>query len=102
MNDIFKWNDVKAVITDYTPSLGGVEFKSLQQLEQCRAYEIMKYVETHNVQYYVAIDDLDLAPWIPEGHFIRTPRANEGLKQSGIKEKLITYLTNKSYEDKND
>lgn len=102
MNDIFKWNGVKAVVSGKTPSSWGVEFKSLQQLEQCRAHEIKKYVENHNVQYYVAIDDLDLAPWLPEGSFIRTPRANEGLKQSGIKEKLITTLNNfKNYEDKN-
>ena len=103
MNEILKWNGVNATITGKTPSSWGVEFKSLQQLEQCRAFEIKKYVENHNVQYYVAIDDLDLAPWLPEGNFIRTPRANEGLKQSGIKNKLITTLKNlKNYEDKKD
>jgi len=99
MNEIFKWNGVKAVLTDYTPSSWGVEFKSLQQLEQCRAYEIMKYVETHNVQNYVAVDDLDLTPWMPEGRFVRTPRANEGIKQNGIKQKIITILNNKTYAD---
>lgn len=103
MNEIFKWNGVNATITGKTPSSWGVEFKSLQQLEQCRAYEIKKYVEEHNVQYYVAIDDLDLAPWLPDDKFVRTPRANEGLKQTGIKNKLITTLNNfKNYEDKTD
>ena len=101
MNDIFKWNGVNAKVIGKTPSSWGVEFKSLQQLEQCRAFEIMKYVETHNVQNYVAVDDLDLTPWMPEGRFVRTPRANEGIKQNGIKQKIITILNNKTYGDEN-
>jgi hypothetical protein len=99
MNDIFNWNGVNAKVIGKTPSSWGVEFKSLQQLEQCRAYEIMKYVETHNVQNYVAVDDLDLTPWMPEGRFVCTPRANEGIKQNGIKQKIITILNNKTYGD---
>ena len=101
MNEIFKWNGVNAVVTDITPNSWGVEFKSLQQLEQCRAHEIMKYVVKHNVHNYVAIDDLDLAPWMPEDRFVRTPRANEGIKQTGIKDKIITILNNQIYEDDN-
>jgi len=99
MNDIFKWNGVNAKISGKTPSSWGVEFKSLQQLEQCRAYEIMKYVETHNVHNYVAVDDLELTPWMPEDRFVRTPRVNEGIKQTGIKDKIITILNNQIYGD---
>ena len=94
MNDILKWNDVKSTITDFTDSSWGVIFKSVQQLEECRAYEILEYVKKHDIKEWVAIDDLDLSPWISEEHFVRTPRVNEGIKQSGIKDKILKRLQN--------
>jgi len=94
MNDILKWNDVKSTITDFTDSSWGVIFKSVQQLEECRAYEILEYVKKHDIKEWVAIDDLDLSPWISEEHFVRTPRVNEGIKQSGIKDKILKRFQN--------
>jgi len=92
MNQIFKWNSVNAVVTDVTPDLWGVKFTALSQLEDCRADEILKYVHEHEIQNWIAIDDLDLSPWISPEHFVRTPRVSEGIKQSGIKDKILNLL----------
>ena len=92
MNEIFKWNNVNAVVTDITPDLWGSKFKSVAQLDDCRADEILLYVHEHNIKNWIAIDDLDLSPWIDQDHFVRTPRANEGIKQSGVKEKILNIL----------
>lgn len=94
MNNIFKINEVNCTITDITSNLWGVKFKSLAQLEDCRADEILKYVHEHEIVHWLAIDDLDLSPWIDETHFVRTPRPNEGIKQSGIKQKILSILLN--------
>jgi hypothetical protein len=91
MNRIFEINGVNAVVSDYTPSSWGVMFMSMQQLEECRAYEINKYVTEHEITKWVAIDDLNLFPWIPD-NFVRCTRATEGIKQSGIKDKILKIL----------
>lgn len=88
MNKIFEINGINGRITDYTDSSWGVIFKSLKQLEECRAYEINEYVKKHKITNWVAIDDLDLSPWIPD-NFVRTPRPTEGIKQMGIKDKIL-------------
>jgi len=96
MNEIFKWNEVNTIITDTTESSWAIIFKSAQQLEECRAHEILEYVKKHEIQNWVAIDDLNLSPWISVEHFVRTPRANEGIKQSGIKNKILNILNKKN------
>jgi hypothetical protein len=68
---------------------------SIQEKE--RILEIQKYLELHpEITHWVAIDDLNMSPEENQGHglknFVLTPRSNEGIKQSGIKEKLINYL----------
>ena len=93
MNEFFEWNGITHKITDYTSTLWGVRFTSYQQLEECRAAEILLYVHEHEVKNYVAIDDLDLSPWIPD-NFVCTPRSNEGIKQSGVKDKILNILLN--------
>jgi len=94
MNRVFEINEINAVVSDITSNLWGVKFKSVAQLEDCRADEILKYVHEHKTEKWIAIDDLDLSPWIDEQHFVRTPRANEGIKQSGIKDKILSILLN--------
>jgi hypothetical protein len=91
LNRIFAWNGVKITIVDKTPNLWKVKFTNLQQLEECRSAEIQQYIDEHEIERYVIIDDLDLSPWFPE-NFVRTPRANEGIKQSGLKNKIINLL----------
>lgn len=68
-------------------------------LEQSRSLEIFQYLRDHpEVIEWVAIDDLNMGkdePWkevwgLP--NFVLTPRDREGIKQSGVKEKIIKYL----------
>jgi len=94
LNNIFEVNRIEGKVSDITPSLWGVKYNSLYtDLEVCRAEEILLYVSRHNVVNYVAIDDLNLSPWIPD-NFVHTPRANEGIKQSNVKNKIIKVITN--------
>lgn len=93
LNDIFKWNSVNCKITDVTGTAYGSKFTSLSQLEECRAYDIMQYAKKHDIKKYLSIDDLDLTHWLDD-YFIHTPRANEGIKQTGIKEKIIKTIIN--------
>ena len=82
LNDIFKWNSVNCTITDVTGSAWGDKFTNAFQLEECRAYNIVQYAKKHNIKKYIAIDDLNLSHWL-DNYFIHTPRAFEGIKQSG-------------------
>ena len=93
MNEFFEWNGLTHKINAYTPSSWGTIFTSFQQLEECRAHEILTYVEAHDIRKWVAIDDLDLKPWIPN-NFVHTPINNEGIKQSNVKEKILNILLN--------
>ena len=68
-------------------------------LEMTRVVEIRQYLYDHpEITHWVAIDDLDMGkngePWKNWGlnNFVLTPRSNEGIKQSGIKEKILKYL----------
>jgi len=93
LNEIFKWNKVNCVITDVTGTAWGDKFTNLAQLEECRAYDIVQYAKKHEIKKYIAIDDLNLSHWLDD-YFIHTPRINEGIKQSGIKEKILKILLN--------
>jgi hypothetical protein len=91
LSQIFVENCVNAVVDGVTDSSWGVMFTSLKQLEECRAYEINKYVKEHEITKWVAIDDLDLKQWIPD-NFVRCTHSTEGLKQSGVKDKILKIL----------
>lgn len=93
MNKIFKEFGVNAVVSDITPDLWGVQYNSLQQLEECRAEEILKYQTDHanTIDKWVAIDDLNLKQWIPD-NFVHCSRSFEGIKQSGVKDKILKIL----------
>lgn len=68
-------------------------------LEQCRSIEIKQYLHDHpEITHWVAIDDLNMSRedgWKSWGlrNFVLTPRKTEGIKQSGIKEKILKFLT---------
>jgi hypothetical protein len=77
------------------------------RLEQSRSLEILQYLKDHpEVTEWVAVDDLNMG--IPQVHeswgememdwgltnFVLTPKSSEGIKQSGIKEKIVNYLNN--------
>jgi hypothetical protein len=68
--------------------------------EQQRCIEVRQYLTDHpEITHWVCIDDLTLGlesngleqKW-GLTNFVRTPRENEGIKESGIKEKLLKYL----------
>ena len=68
-------------------------------LEQSRSLEILQYLFDHpEVTQWVAIDDLNMGKngeeWKDWGldNFVLTPSRTEGIKQSGIKEKIIKFL----------
>ena len=88
INEHFEFNGIASRISDTTPTLWGKSFFRLQELEECRATEIKTYVHEREIKHFVAIDDLDLMPWL-EGNFVHTPKSNEGIKQSGVKEKVL-------------
>ena len=68
-------------------------------LEQSRSFEIKQYLENHpEITHWVSVDDLDMSrsgehkDWGLD-NFVHTPKSNEGIKQTGVKEKIIKYLT---------
>ena len=68
-------------------------------VEQSRSLEILQYLFDYpEVSQWVAIDDLDMGKngeeWKDWGldNFVLTPSRTEGIKQSGIKEKIIKFL----------
>lgn len=63
-----------------------------------RILEIEQYLKDHpEITHWVAVDDINMSKQANQEHglenFVLTPRSNEGIKQSGIKEKLIKYLS---------
>ena len=70
------------------------------ELEQIRTIEIKQYLHDHpEVTHWVAVDDLNMGkigePWKDEwsiDNFVWTPKPSEGIKQSGIKEKILKFL----------
>ena len=68
-------------------------------LEMTRVIEIKQFLHDHpEVTHWVAVDDLDMGKngedWKDWGldNFVLTPSSNEGIKQSGIKDKILKFL----------
>lgn len=70
------------------------------ELEMIRVIEIKQYLHDHpEITHWVSIDDLNMGKngeeWKDEwaiDNFVLTPKSNEGIKQSGVKEKIKNYL----------
>ena len=68
--------------------------------EQIRTIEIKQYLHDHpEVTHWVSVDDLKMGkigePWKDEwaiDNFVLTPKQNEGIKQLGVKEKILKFL----------
>jgi hypothetical protein len=80
-----------------------VTFNNYAMLEQERVIEIKYWLEQHpEVSNWVAVDDLNLGIYEPISgdifnengltNFVHTRKSNEGIKQSGIKEKILKYF----------
>lgn len=75
-----------------TPLITGVEKETLESI---RIREIYSYLSTYpGITKWVAIDDLEMFE-LGDDHFVHCPRSREGIKQTGIKEKMIKILNNK-------
>ena len=74
-------------------------------LEQSRSLEIKQYLQDHpEITHWVAVDDLNMG--IPQTHeswgeiemdwgltnFVLTPKSSEGIKQTGVKDKILKFL----------
>lgn len=70
--------------------------------ERIRILEIENWLENNKVESWVAVDDMMLGELIRADelvshglkNFVHTPRLYEGIKQTGIKEKIINFLNN--------
>jgi len=75
-------------------------WSSRWDLEQTRTIEIRQYLYNHpEITHWVSVDDLNMGkigePWKDVwaiDNFVLTPKSNEGIKQSGIKEKILKFL----------
>lgn len=87
LGDIFQINGIIKKPIDVTEMFS----TSSIGLEKNRALEILSYVEKNKINNWIAIDDLDMSHWL-KNKFVLCGRVNEGIKQSGLKEKIIKKL----------
>jgi hypothetical protein len=62
-----------------------------KQLEEIRTIEIKAFLEEHEVEKYVVVDDLDMSEGFGD-NFVLCGDSFEGIKKSGLKEKIIKKL----------
>jgi len=95
----------KLYLEGKVPKKNEFEYQYFENLEQERHFEILDYLKTHpEITHWVAVDDLNMGIDITytDGqnderywgltNFVWTPRESEGIKQSGIKEKILEFL----------
>jgi hypothetical protein len=84
----------------------GFEWSYCDQYEQQRCLEIMQYVKDNpSITRWVAVDDLVMQREVTNKHngdqsrvwgldnFVWTPKMSEGIKQTGIKQKILNFLS---------
>ena len=87
------------------PGFDDFAWERHSELEQERHFEILDWLKTHpEVTHWVAIDDLNMGIPVKTHYygdfdrewgltnFVWTPQMTEGIKQSGIKEKILQFL----------
>lgn len=89
IDKIFKYNQVVKSPFTFTEN----DIRSFGNITLNRAWEIDLYIKANNVDNFVVIDDLWVDKYMKfsEDRIVRT-KDSEGLKQSGIKEKILKYL----------
>jgi len=95
IDKVFKWNGVIKSPIAYTPN----DSVSFGNLTMNRAWEIEKYIREVGVDDYVVIDDLWVNKYMKSNgsdHRAFITRESEGLKQTGLKDKIIKKLNNVS------
>lgn len=116
MGEYYESQGIKKKPIDFTPNLGnctwyideykaGFPWSREWDLEQTRSIEIKQYLFDHpEITHWVSIDDLNMGKTgthysVEFNHdwgldnFVLTPKSTEGIKQTGIKEKILTFLT---------
>jgi len=96
MQEMYITRGIKPPI-DLTPDMKDFDedgfgfFKWKNLYEAIRVNEILEWLKNHpEVTHWVAVDDLDLSKL---GNFVMTTRPyNEGIKQCGIKDKILNFL----------
>ena len=91
MREIFAHNFVFKGPIGFTTSLKSY---SGINLETGRSEEIKNWLEHHawkNDIKWVAIDDIDMSQFLGD-NFVRCPNEQEGIKRTGIKEKILEIL----------
>jgi len=91
MREMYSWQGVIKQPIGFT---GTFNNSVATTLEFNRAQEINEWLNVHNInEPWVAIDDLDMNTWLTN-HFVICSKDNEGIKQDGIKNKIIKILNN--------
>lgn len=100
--------DITSRTEDIKPELWK-DLRFRADLELKRSIEIQDWLNKHpEVTHWVAVDDLNMSVDFLSGHFthkddldfrlgltnfVHTPKSSEGIKQSGIKEKILSFLS---------
>lgn len=111
MQEIYRIRGIRKPPIDFTPTElydddipAGYTLYSGWDAQQTRCLEIQKWIKNHpEVTNWIAVDDMNLSDdyiYTSDSHkskwglknFVRTPLAMEGIKQSGIKQKIIKIL----------
>lgn len=101
MRELYKIRGVKKLPIAFTRNDLDCELfmsiKPEKELEFTRHLEIKDWLSFNpQVTNWVAVDDLDMSRdfLYPDGlmNFVHTPRPSEGIKQSGIKDKIVNFL----------
>lgn len=97
MREVYEKHGISKLPIDFTPNMKQFDkdafglFMWKGWLARVRTVEIRKWMEGKEIEKWVAVDDLNMGF---EGleNFVLTPRSLEGIKQSGIKKKIINFL----------
>jgi hypothetical protein len=112
MGEYYESQGIKKKPIAFTKNLGDCDvpenfiWSRKWDLEQSRSLEILQYLRDNpQITHWVAVDDLNMG--IPQTHetwgememdwgltnFVLTPKSREGIKQNGIKDKIVKFLT---------
>jgi hypothetical protein len=112
MGEYYEAKGISKKPIDFTPDLGKCTWYTNEvwvwlpkwDAEMSRVIEIKQYLHDHpEITHWVAVDDLFMGRSITHDgytvdydwgltNFVHTPRSNEGIKQSGVKEKILKFL----------
>jgi hypothetical protein len=111
MGEYYESQGIKTKPIGFTKSINDCDipedfsFSRQFDLEQERHFEILQYLKDNpQITHWVAVDDLNMGKiqkhetwgdmeldWGLD-NFVHTPKSREGIKQNGIKEKIIEFL----------